>query len=65
MRKAPTIFEKNYNETSNPQKKEGVKRLFQRLASNGLRYKFMVCDGDNSVYRDKTTNVSLPSILTY
>ncbi len=30
--------------------KEGTIKLFQRSLSNGLRFKFIVCDGDTSAY---------------
>ncbi|CAF4884596.1 unnamed protein product [Rotaria sp. Silwood1] len=42
---------KNYDGTSKSMEKEGAVRLFQRSLGNGLRYKYMVCDGDASAYK--------------
>ncbi|CAF1556957.1 unnamed protein product, partial [Rotaria sordida] len=47
---APTICEKNFHGTSKSMEKAGAIRLFQRSLVNGLRYKFMLCDGDSSAY---------------
>ena len=44
------VCRKNYDGTSKSMEKEGAIRLFQRSLTNGLRYKFMVCDGDTSAY---------------
>ncbi|CAF1278188.1 unnamed protein product [Didymodactylos carnosus] len=35
---------------------EGASRIFQRSVSKGLRYKWLVCDGDSSAY-DKVKNI--------
>ncbi|CAF1518707.1 unnamed protein product, partial [Rotaria sordida] len=42
--------EKNFHGTSKSMEKAGAIRLFQRSLVNGLRYKFMLCDGDSSAY---------------
>jgi hypothetical protein len=42
---------KNYDGTSKSMEKEGAVRLFQRSLDNGLRYKYMVCDGDASAHK--------------
>ena len=41
---------KNYDGTSKSMEKEGVIKLYKRSLINGLRYKYMVCDGDASAY---------------
>ena len=41
---------KNHRGTSKSMEKEGTIKLFQRSLINGLRYKFMICDGDSTAY---------------
>lgn len=41
---------KNYDGTSKSMEKQGVIKLYQRSLMNGLRYKYMVCDGDASAF---------------
>ncbi|CAF3041448.1 unnamed protein product, partial [Rotaria sp. Silwood2] len=49
-KKHQTLCHKNYDGTSKSMEKEGTIRLFQRSLTNGLRYKYMVCDGDASAF---------------
>lgn len=41
---------KNYDGTSKSMEKQGVIKLYQKSLINGLRYKYMVCDGDTSAF---------------
>jgi hypothetical protein len=49
-RKHKPVCSKNYDGTSKSMEKEGVMKLFQRSLINGLRYKYMLCDGDTSAF---------------
>lgn len=41
---------KNYNGTSKGMEAEGALRIFNRSIEKGLRYKWLVCDGDSSAF---------------
>ncbi|CAF1085671.1 unnamed protein product [Adineta steineri] len=47
---------KNYVGTSKGMEAEGASRIFQRSIRKGLRYKYLVCDGDSSAY-DRVKNI--------
>ena len=47
---------KNYDGTSKGMEAEGALRIFKRSLSKGLRYKWLVCDGDSAAY-NKIKNI--------
>lgn len=49
-KKHKPLCSRNYDGTSKSMEKEGVIKLYQRSLINGLRYKYMVCDGDTSAF---------------